>query len=118
MTATTQRPFAPAVSWPRQEAMALAETARRRLAALLGDLDAADWDRPTDCEGWTMRDLAGHLVGAKRSAASVREQAGGRFAGGGTEDGVAAIELDAVEFCRTISGRSTGTGLLTTEVPI
>jgi hypothetical protein len=25
--------------------------------------------------------------------------------------------LDAVEFCRTISGRSTGTGLLTTEVP-
>ena len=53
-----------------------------------------------------------------RSAASVREQAGGRFAGGGTGDGVAAIELDAVEFCRTISGRSTGTGLLTTEVPI
>lgn len=39
--------------------------------------------------------------------------AGGTFvrAGGGPE-----LELDAVEFCRTLSGRSTGDGLLATEV--
>jgi hypothetical protein len=27
------------------------------------------------------------------------------------------IELDAIEFCRTLSGRETGTDLLATEVP-
>jgi uncharacterized protein (TIGR03083 family) len=40
--------------------------------------------------------------------------AGGRFiqAGGGE-----TITLDAIEFCRILSGRATGVGLLTTEVP-
>jgi hypothetical protein len=32
-------------------------------------------------------------------------------------DGGEHIELDAVEFCRILSGRAQGTGLLTTEVP-
>jgi uncharacterized protein (TIGR03083 family) len=32
-------------------------------------------------------------------------------------DGGEHIELDAVEFCRILSGRARGTGLLTTEVP-
>jgi uncharacterized protein (TIGR03083 family) len=41
--------------------------------------------------------------------------AGGEFvAGDGSGE---AITLDAVEFCRTISGRATGHGLLTQEVP-
>jgi uncharacterized protein (TIGR03083 family) len=41
--------------------------------------------------------------------------AGGTFThgGGGGEE----ITLDAVEFCRTLSGRAAGTGLLTQEVP-
>jgi len=40
--------------------------------------------------------------------------AGGTFLqGSGGED----ITLDAVEFCRTLSGRATGAGLLTQEVP-
>jgi hypothetical protein len=40
--------------------------------------------------------------------------AGGVYvAGAGGEH----IELDAVEFCRILSGRARGTGLLTTEVP-
>ncbi|HYV58726.1 MAG TPA: maleylpyruvate isomerase family mycothiol-dependent enzyme [Acidimicrobiia bacterium] len=41
-------------------------------------------------------------------------QAGGAFVAG--EDGE-HIELDAVEFCRILSGRAEGTGLLSTEVP-
>ena len=53
--------------------MRLASDAYRRIAEAFADLDASDWDRPTPCEGWTVRDLAGHLVGAMRSAASVRE---------------------------------------------
>jgi uncharacterized protein (TIGR03083 family) len=40
--------------------------------------------------------------------------AGGTFT---NQDGGEAMTLDAVEFCRILSGRATGTGLLTTEVP-
>ena len=39
--------------------------------------------------------------------------AGDTFTNGGGED----ITLDAVEFCRIHSGRATGAGLLTQEVP-
>jgi uncharacterized protein (TIGR03083 family) len=35
---------------------------RLRLADLLADLDAADWDRPTLCAGWRVRDVAAHVV--------------------------------------------------------
>jgi uncharacterized protein (TIGR03083 family) len=40
--------------------------------------------------------------------------AGGSYAAG---DGGEHIQLDAVEFCRIVSGRAQGTGLLTTAVP-
>jgi uncharacterized protein (TIGR03083 family) len=40
--------------------------------------------------------------------------AGGTFVAG---DGGERIELDAVEFCRILSGRAEGTGLMSTEVP-
>ena len=40
--------------------------------------------------------------------------AGGKYVAG--EDGE-HITMDAVEFCRTVSGRAVGTGLLTHEVP-
>jgi uncharacterized protein (TIGR03083 family) len=48
--------------------------------------------------------------------------AGGKFAqGDGGDDAHSSaptdIELDAVEFCRILSGRGTGSGLLTTAVP-
>lgn len=63
----------PATPIDHREAMVLAEQAYGRLADLAEGLGPDDWDRPTDCEGWTVRDLVGHLVGAMRSAASVRE---------------------------------------------
>jgi hypothetical protein len=40
--------------------------------------------------------------------------AGGEFSAG---DGGEEITIDAVEFCRFLSGRGEGTGLLTQEVP-
>ena len=58
----------------RAEAPALAEEEYRRWADALATLAADDWSRPTDCEGWTVRDMAGHVLGAMRAAASVREQ--------------------------------------------
>jgi uncharacterized protein (TIGR03083 family) len=31
---------------------------------LIGTLDAATWSRPTRCEGWTVADVAAHVVGS------------------------------------------------------
>jgi uncharacterized protein (TIGR03083 family) len=45
------------------EAMALAEVELGRVLALVDDLGADDWGRPTDCTGWTVRDMLGHLLG-------------------------------------------------------
>lgn len=56
-----------------RESHGLAAEEYRRFAALLATVSDDDWDRPTDCEGWNVRDLAGHVVGAMRSAASMRE---------------------------------------------
>jgi uncharacterized protein (TIGR03083 family) len=53
--------------------MAAAEEEYRRLGALLAALDDDDWQRPTDCTEWDVREMVAHLVGAAESAASVRE---------------------------------------------
>lgn len=57
----------------RRERRDLARTAYQRFAAAAGSIDAQQWGLPTDCEAWTVRALAGHVVGAMRAAASVRE---------------------------------------------
>src|SRR5262249_44154587 len=63
-------------------------------AVLLDSLDAAAWDAPTRCEGFLVRDVAGHVVGlaedvakgvpgsrnAEEEAASVRGDAPARVA--------------------------------------
>ncbi len=35
---------------------------RRELLRLLGSLSAAEWSAPTVCPGWTVHDLAGHIL--------------------------------------------------------
>jgi uncharacterized protein (TIGR03083 family) len=57
----------------RPAAIEVARTAYGRFADVVEQLEDADWGRPTDCEGWTVRDLVGHVVGAMRAAASIRE---------------------------------------------
>lgn len=54
--------------------MALASAEYARIIELIGGLDADDWRRPTDCEGWTVRDIVAHLAGAAEATASMREQ--------------------------------------------
>jgi uncharacterized protein (TIGR03083 family) len=56
----------------RRTAVELGRIEYRRMVADLRRLTSDDWTRPTDCEGWTVRDLAGHLAGAMMSAATVR----------------------------------------------
>ncbi|HSL56776.1 MAG TPA: maleylpyruvate isomerase family mycothiol-dependent enzyme [Acidimicrobiales bacterium] len=85
-----------------REAMHLAETAYDRIATVVEQLGDDDWRRPTDCEGWTVRDLVGHLVGAMESAASVRVLASEqrevarrvRAHGGNQVDHMTAVQID------------------------
>lgn len=47
----------------------------------------------------------------------LRGPAGGRWAAGPQSAETPTISMDAVDFCRTLSGRATGEGLMATQVP-
>ncbi len=49
---------------PGRDADELARTVYAALLTDLSDLTDADWRRPTDCTGWTVRDMVAHLAGA------------------------------------------------------
>jgi uncharacterized protein (TIGR03083 family) len=53
--------------------MAASEEEYRRIGALLAGLTDEDWQRPTDCTEWDVRDLVAHLVGNAEMSASMRE---------------------------------------------
>lgn len=42
--------------------MDLAQAERTDLADLLGTLDAGQWDAPSLCEGWRVRDVVAHVI--------------------------------------------------------
>jgi uncharacterized protein (TIGR03083 family) len=44
-----------------------------RLLDLLERLDGDDWRAPTECSGWDVAAMVGHLIGAAKAGASVRE---------------------------------------------
>lgn len=41
------------------------------LRALTSELDDEDWDRPTDCPGWSVRDVLAHLVAIEEHLAGI-----------------------------------------------
>jgi uncharacterized protein (TIGR03083 family) len=58
----------------RTDASEVALSAYGQLFALLDTLSPADWATPTpDCPPWTVADMVGHLIGAARACASMRE---------------------------------------------
>lgn len=69
MTRTTDE----AVPVDHETWMGLAATEYARLLDLLGGLDPADWERPTDCPEWDVRAMVAHLVGAAEGNARIRE---------------------------------------------
>jgi uncharacterized protein (TIGR03083 family) len=56
---------------PGPAADALGRSVYSALLADLAQLTAADWQRPTDCTGWTVRDVVAHLVGAAEGHGSM-----------------------------------------------
>ncbi|MEX2627776.1 MAG: maleylpyruvate isomerase family mycothiol-dependent enzyme [Ilumatobacteraceae bacterium] len=56
----------------RRAAVELGRIEYRRLAEALAGLDDGEWQRPTDCEGWSVRDMAGHLLGSMATVSSLR----------------------------------------------
>lgn len=82
----------------RATLMRLAVTEYERFTASLAGLSAQDWARPTECPGWDVRAMAGHILGMAEMAASVRESVRQqRAAGKRPEKGIDALTALQVE---------------------
>jgi uncharacterized protein (TIGR03083 family) len=55
------------------DAPEVALAAYDQLLSLLRDLETGEWEAPTECPGWTVADMVGHLIGAAEANASLRE---------------------------------------------
>ena len=56
-----------------EEAYNLLETELSRFLALAATLDGDDWDRPTACAEWSVRDILNHQAGGYASGCSYKE---------------------------------------------
>ena len=83
----------------RPEAAGIAATENQRVLELLRSLEPDDWTRPTDCELWDVRAMAGHVLGMMEAFASFPQwvhvmRAGRKAAGDGPlVDGVTAVQV-------------------------
>jgi uncharacterized protein (TIGR03083 family) len=82
----------------RDTAMQLAATEYVRVLDQFRELSEDDWRRPTDCDGWDVRAMAGHTVGMTKMAGSMREsmrqdRAAGRR-GGNKLDALTALQVE------------------------
>jgi uncharacterized protein (TIGR03083 family) len=81
----------------RDQAMDLALEEVRRYAELLSGLDKSQWAAPTECEPWTVRDMAGHVLGNHEGLLSVgarlRQLRDARRHGGNIVDALSATQI-------------------------
>ena len=66
---SSERPRAPVLE--RGAAMTLAATEYTRTAALFESLTPSQWTLPTDCPGWDVRAVAGHVLGMAQMTATL-----------------------------------------------
>jgi uncharacterized protein (TIGR03083 family) len=71
--ASTGRKHARRPQLEREVAMRLAATEYARVAELLDGLTAEQWTARTDCPGWDVRAMAGHMLGMVQMVASLPE---------------------------------------------
>lgn len=79
----------------RKVAMRLAATEYERVDALFASITADQWSRPTECPGWDVRAIAGHILGMAQMIATVPELARQQLAAqkGAKQAGVAMIDV-------------------------
>jgi uncharacterized protein (TIGR03083 family) len=81
----------------RDAAMALASEELRRYADLLDSLDHRQWAAPTVCPPWTVRDMAGHVLGNHEGLLSLRarlrQMRQARRHGGNLVDAMSATQI-------------------------
>ena len=102
MTQTTTLPVSSAAPrrprLPRDLAARLAADEYDRLLSVLRDLGPDDWTRATECPGWDVRAMAGHVVGMARMAAGLREtlrqDRAARRRGGVYIDALTALQVE------------------------
>jgi len=58
-----------------KEGMQIAAAEYARFGDLIDSLNGDDWNAPTVCDGWTVRDVVVHILGEVEGAASLRENA-------------------------------------------
>lgn len=91
---TTRKP-----ALPRATARDLAVTEHLRFVALLESLEPPDWQLPTDCPEWDVREVALHVLGAMEAQLRLRElvhqsRLGKSAAGNGPLiDGMTAVQV-------------------------
>jgi uncharacterized protein (TIGR03083 family) len=84
----------------RREAVELATTEVERVTELLRQFDGDDWTKPTECPGWDVRAMAGHMVGMMEGFSSYRSlvhlMKGARKLAGDGElvDGMTALQVN------------------------
>ncbi|MBA3292560.1 MAG: maleylpyruvate isomerase family mycothiol-dependent enzyme [Geodermatophilaceae bacterium] len=103
MTRTSQ-PTDPTTTRPRTSTLdraillRLAAVEYQRFTTMLAGLDSGEWPRPTECPGWDVRAMAGHVVGMAEMAASVREmirqQGAAKKRGGIPIDALTAVQVE------------------------
>ena len=80
----------------RTDAAEVATRAYARLLELLDQLDEDAWRAPTECTGWDVAAMVGHVIGAGRSGASIRESVRQQLWGRRHAAGFDGNSLDAV----------------------
>jgi uncharacterized protein (TIGR03083 family) len=79
-----------------EEAMDLADAEWDRLLALIDALRPEDWSRPTDCTGWDVRAMLGHILGALKMQADPDERIRVVSAAAGIAAQTGGLRLDAM----------------------
>jgi uncharacterized protein (TIGR03083 family) len=110
MTATTTAPATPVrAGLDHDTAMRLAADEYDRLVTLLSQLTDGQWAAPTECPGWDVRAVAGHLLGMMQMAASVAETARQQRAAKKRARREGGLVLDALTALQVEQNASLGT---------
>ena len=92
--------------------MRLAATEYDQVAALLERLTPEQWSAPTDCPGWDVRAMAGHMLGMAQMAASLPEMVRQQLAAAKRQKRDGGLSIDALTAVQV----EKNAGLTTAEV--